>query len=37
MKFPELVSFAWLAAKVLIFTLMSLQMAEIVVVAYQLF
>jgi hypothetical protein len=34
---PPALSFGWLLAKIILFTLMSLQMAEIVVVAYQQF
>ena len=37
MTLPRGFSLAWLAAKVLLFVVMSLSMAEIVVVAYQRF
>ena len=37
MKLPEWASLTWLTVKILVFMLMSLQTAEIVVVAYQQF
>lgn len=37
MKLSPTVSFAWLAAKALIFLLLTMQTVEIVVVAYQQF